>query len=340
MSGPLTFDEYCKDPSHATNIPKQTRKNWDSLCKAQRQLKTQHENVWKQIGGGFGKVSDEVGKLLYGMLMGIFSPQTWEFLCWFEGLRLSAKVLVNTIIKKLASGYGVDIAEAVAEAGKGVVFDTPSLLLDTTTTLTILSDAVEETVGKTWVIRLTEVFSESLDIVLDALIIIQLLGAVLDTWDPQGKAYSRMLTGDDLNKISTSFNGEFATKILTNQTVILSSNGTPIQIASWPIEYNMNIKISTDMCGKDAKYWLDRTSYYQLNYLNALKINSDGYPINWHQGGSEMQTKSQEFFNSQIFALNDYLSDGNQIVATWLSKWWPIVLIIVIMILVVLFTLK
>lgn len=339
MSGPVTFEKYCDDPvGHKDAVPEQTRKNWDPLCKARSQIKTQQENIWKQIGGGFETAGNFTGQALYGAIIGIYSPQLWEYIGIFEGAKISIKLALNTFLRFLAKGYGVEIGEAVAKASSGIFFDSPALLLDSTVTATILREAIDETVERAIGITIAETIAESTSVIFTIAAIVQVLGAVLDAWDPEG--FDKLFDGDQIQDLSNDFNAQFITGILNNLSVIKSSSGVPIQIKSWPIEYTFDHIIKADLCGKTKDYWTQRNLIYNHNYLNSLKYNSNGHPINWKMAGNRMHTTSQEFFNSQVYALNNVISDGNAVVATWLTKWWPVVLIILIAIIVVLFTLR
>ena len=100
---------------------------------------------------------------------------------------------------------------------------------------------------------------------------------------------------------------------------------TPFYRNTWPIEYTMDSALS------DEKKYNDKMLTYITEYLNALKVNSNGQEIFYDKNpnatslidvNSKMQNMRQKY--------EMILAENNAIVANWLDKNYTLILLILL----------
>jgi hypothetical protein len=70
-----------------------------------------------------------------------------------------------------------------------------------------------------------------------------------------------------------------------------------------------------------------------MEYLGTLEINSDGLPIDHSDDASSLITSSHLSEASQRMLA--VFGDSNTVVENWIYKWWPVVLGILIILIVI-----
>ena len=165
-------------------------------------------------------------------------------------------------------GSGVMEAAGVLAAKEGAIWVNNAILT------TVLAGAVKEGSMAAIAFRLTKMLSTAVSRFANILAVIQLLGMILDAWDPVG--YGQELTAETLQHLVDEFNRTFQATFMNQVPIGSDEFGKPIYPDAWPIEYI----VPPDQESEDENLWL-----YIVEYLDNLKFNSDGYPIIRPPGG-------------------------------------------------------
>jgi hypothetical protein len=225
-------------------------------------------------------------------------------------------------------------AETAAERG---IEDVSAELLDNVTCNAILKLVADDSAEVAADLAAVEFIGEAVSEVAEILMIIQLLGMVLDSWDPNG--FNQMLTGSMVKTISDVFNAQFETIVLQSMTKTHGAFGKPVVLATWPIEYYADSLIAKETGAYDDKYWLNRTVGLTFDYIGSLKANSDGVPIYWPPGGDQA-TKNQDTWDQFKDSVALVAADGNAVVGQWISRWWIVLLLLAIVFVIFILLLK
>jgi hypothetical protein len=193
--------------------------------------------------------------------------------------------------------------------------------------------------------------------------IVMMAGMILDVIDPCGLSKG-FIDQDIMDRIKSSFD-----KSLYNQT---NGNSYPtIWNAEFNCEYQLNPNIYWNQCMTPeqqskislddfTKDFNDTIKKYKNEYLGSLKVNSQGQclksltnielqhfleqlvpNVNWSQIGSMTNTDIKKIklpMNNTLRTIDLLFTDNNVIVASYLDKYWYLVLLfIMVLILVIIF---
>ena len=320
----LTITKYCDNPSeYGSGLSEKTKIYYDNICLLRKGIAGDWKKRLKTIGKGTEVIAETFGN----MFLSIFSPQGLEMLSIFMGINLAGKLAMNAMLRVIASGVGPEVMAMASEQAikSGGYFVSNSILS------TVLSNAVEEGTAAAKALEALEVTADAVDIFMIILTIVQFLGAIMDTWDPEG--YNNQMNADALNHINSKFNEQFMISFLNHVTQSNDEFGRPILYATWPVEFYADSLIATS---KKKKYEVKKYKYVS-DYLLYLKVNSDGEPIVWPSGTDIISLSHFQKFAREYSLV---VADKNTVVANWVNKYWVLLLGILLIILIILILIK
>lgn len=235
--------------------------------------------------------------------------------------------------------------------------------------------AVEEGIAAT-VSNVLETVGEILGPVFDLVMMVQMVGMFLDIWDPCG--LQNALTADDLKLIGQGFDQALWSTMLqaTGKVPVewyaeyvgdyqllcpTSSSKTGNTIKIKRNEFQKLTRNAHDLSGSDAtdceNDWLVKSMAYQKLYQDSLTTNALGQclrpltqdeinqrcssilgiPINLSPDGM-VRTSSNKLQKALNYA-SLQVANGNQIIANWISTYWWILAILLIVLFMIVFIL-
>jgi hypothetical protein len=256
------IDKFCCDPE-SVQVDESTADYYRRLCAARQDASDYWDEQLSKFGEGLMNIPES-------FIMGILSPEGLEMLGLALGIDLSGKFALNAILRGIAKGVGSGVMDAagVLAAKEGAIWANNVILT------TVLAGAVKEGSLAAIAFRLTKMLSTAVSRVANILAVIQLLGMILDNWDPKG--YNEELDAATIKHLVSEFNRVFQATFMNQVPIGSDEFGKPIYPDSWPIEYIVPIEESES----EDNLWL-----YIVEYLDHLKFNSDGYPIIKPPGG-------------------------------------------------------
>ena len=270
FSDPQTdIDKFCCDPSSLV-VDEGTANYYRRLCDARQES----HDYWQVQLDKFG---ESMVNFPENFILGIFSPEGLELLGLTLGIDLSGTVALNAMLRVIAVGAGKNVMAAAGELAstEGALWVNNAILT------AVLSSAVKEGTMAALAYRLTRLLSTAVSRIANVLAIVQLLGMILDSWDPMG--YGQELNAEAMEALGNEFDRAFQAAFMNQVPIGQDELGKPIFPTEWPIEYTVPPPQEKETALKDqsANMWP-----YIVEYLNALKYNSDGYPIDRPKGGN------------------------------------------------------
>jgi hypothetical protein len=232
------------------------------------------------------------------------------------------------MLQVVANGIGPEILEmAIVKSG-----EMNANLISNALLTSLCSKAVAEGAEYSYTLMFARIISDSVEGLNSALLILQIMGMIMDLWNPEG--YAAELTAVDLHKICKEFDKSFTQIYLFNATVGTDEFGNPVYGSVWPVEYYADYFIFDNKSDKDDE---DRFTF-SLEYLTHLSINSNGEPINWFTDVNDLLIPDS--FKKGANKLSMEIAGNNQVFASWLRKYFIIVLAIIGIIIVFLIFIK
>lgn len=336
----MDIDKYCQNPSRYS-LPKETKDYYDQVCLSRKSFAKHNKEVREWLakhGKSIGQKGIAFGEfsvmMINNMFQGMLSPQGLEYMGIFFGIDMGMKVMGTIMLRSLLKGLASEVWEnAVAMATeKGAMF------VSSTVMATALAKGAEESATAMAIKNISEGVSKAIDKITYILMIVQFLGVILDAMDRQG--YGKQLDASMLDYIGEQYDQLFTQKFLQVYVVGKDAFGRDLHYAHWPVEYSgisLEAYINQVLSKEDQdKYQL---KYYQyiIEYVESLKINSDGYSICWPQGGKLIT--EDEFF-TYVDSFSMILADRNTVVAEWLHKYWLIVAFLLLLLIIFILTIR
>lgn len=318
MSNKTLFD-YCENPSDFANLTDEQKKKFDEICKSIEKGKGEKRgwNVLKNL-------SISTAQLIPEMIAGIFTPEGMKMLGIFMGVELGGNIALNFMYRGIAKSIGPQVMQTAAE----LAAKENALIINNAILSSTLAKATEKTLISKAAFNLTRYIAQSLSKAVGIAMQIQFVGAVLDAWDPSG--YNKVMNAKTINDFNKTYNQVFMNKFLQNNVIGFDANGNPVYDLSWPVQFYVDNIISS----KKEDYYSDKVLLYSLEYLNNLEFNSNGEKID--RSLDKKLITVNDFRN----ALNPYaqmFANQNTVVAGWLEKYWPILFVILLIVLIILF---
>lgn len=326
----LTADEQARVPG----ITEQTKKYWSQYCKLKKKIENQPMPSHKSLKQG----AEEAFK---NMLENLVSPQALEFLGAIKGTTILYKTVKKAVAKTLREGLSDEVRNAaedfIRNGGDEAVANAASVTEEIADNVAFIDISVAIEAGYDVGDMITAGLFALFDLigeVFEAAMVVQIIGMVLDAWDPCD--LNSQLTADQLQNFSQSFNDQFRLGILGQIGATRDSYGRTILNGIWPVQYYADQTILQPYKKKEYK---KIKMQLQLSYLNNLEFNSCGQPIPKTRagGGSLWSQETITGFDKDTLI---FFSDGNTVAANWLYKWWPVLLGIIIVLIVLFLAIK
>lgn len=319
MNITIDINDYCKNPINYTYLPPQTRKYYDHICQLRNTINKDWEEQLKKLGIAITSFPGE-------FIMSIFTPSGLEMMSIFMGIDLSSKLALNGILRGIARGVSADVMDLATElaAEEGALFVNNAILT------TVLADSVEEGTLAATAFMITTTIAESISTIISIITIVQILGSIIDSWDPEG--FGNELNAETLDIINREFDNEFISHFLSVVTVGNDRFGRPEHLTSWPVTYHID-----SLLAQSGKKNQTKLFDYVFEYLSALKFNSNGEPLFPRQKGGELINPNLEKHADQISLL---ISNQNTVVAKWVRNNFLIIIIFAIFILIAIYFLR
>jgi len=314
----VEIDQYCKNPyEYSSSLPQETIDYYDNICEARSKVDTSSPD-WNALGETFENLPAE-------FIEGILSPEGLAILSMFMGVELASEVALNAMYRSIAKGVGEEVMAVAAELAieEGTTLLTVPFI-NNAIMCKVLTSAVEAGTTEAFAFGFLKLVSAGATIAMSIFNILLILALILDSWDPSG--YNQMLDADILDEIVRQFDLLFVTNTMPNIIVGNDEFGRPIYVSSWPFEYYADYTISTE---KSDEY--DVKSFeYNIEYLSNLKYNSEGKVICY--GNQQKMLIDSPMVERAAAKFSLVLADQNTVVAGWIYKYWPLLLLLFILI--------
>lgn len=344
MTTTISPDDYCKHPEDYKNFPgidDTTRAYWDQYCQLKKQASQQSLPDSKAIGNAIPEALQE-------FIQGFLTPMNLEIMGGILGGPIVYKYLIKNVIGtgvKWALTKGeLDAASAFIKAGGDeYIANSCSVLSKLFGNMAFVdlkvAEGAEFSGGAYAVARvfaflgdLVETVADALNPIMDAMLVLQVLGMVFDAWDPC--KLNVQLTAEQLKEFSNIYNNQFRIHVLSSLESTIDAYGHITLNSVWPIEYYA--ERSALIPFKNDYYDPIRNTLF-MKYINSLRVNSDGIPIAHYSGGRLITNK--ELSELQISTLNLF-GHGNTVIENWLLKWWPLLIGIILFLLIIFIVIK
>ena len=329
--------EYCANPSDYVNLyPLETISYFNNICKTikngQNDTKTDIAKIagltWdkdkKFLKGAYGVLM----KALSNMIMSLVSPEGIKMISIFLGVDFGVKTLYKLISNYFAKGLTDDLIDLSAKVSADAAIDVASANV-----AVITSELAGEMGGVlakgTGIGRVLEGIGWLVGGVMDIFMILQVMSMVFAAWDPCH--YNTKLDKKSMEKFTTSFNKMYRENGVIAYNSFTDAYGKTEYLNIWPIEFT-GTKFLLDI-HTSKEYKLEYTRY-TARYLASLRINSLGEPIYLPNGGISIYQLNQAHWQEMEQEISNFFADGNTVVGNSLMKFWPIFIILAIVILI------
>jgi len=347
----ITPDQYCDNPADYKNLQSlsnETRAYWDSYCTAR--LKKPPANF--PNSGMLSKMNSDV---LVMFLNGMLSPEGLEMMGMIMGGVISLKLVkasIGNFIKNGLSEIELKAAEDfIAKGGDAYAANGSSIFSKVMGDSAYIDPAVLQEAEKAsekavaeGVIEEGSFFAGKYAIGMalefiewgnEVLMGIQMLGMVLDLWDPCN--LNAQLDANTVATFTKIYNDVFRHTWLIGSESRRDTYGKISVNTLWPVEYYADQSALIPVL--EDKYKPIRIQYMAM-YINNLTYNSEGVLIAPVLSGTPTELiKNSTIQNLELTALG-ILSIRNTVVENWLLKWWPIPVGILFFIIILLFFIK
>jgi hypothetical protein len=336
MAKDISISDYCAHPEDYKNSPElndDTRKIYDEFCTMQKQA----QNAGLPSGKDWGK---DFGYAVLQMMVSMVTPPGIAIMSGVVGgpiLMKAIKAWVGQWIKKGISEEGLKAAEEfISKGGEKYIANSCLMADDFLQNTAFLSVDVAEVAGveaggrlaTVYVFRAAELLGEFVSYVGIVMMVLQVIGMIFDSWDPC--KLDTQLTADILDSYCQQFDGAFRASVLAVVGGVKDSYGRVSVPGNWPVEYYAEEGI---LQNKKEDYYGPIRTRFMMEYLGTLEINSDGLPIDHSDDASSLITSSHLSEASQRMLA--VFGDSNTVVENWIYKWWPVVLGILIILIVI-----
>jgi len=340
MATNISPDDYCAHPEDYKNSPEideDTRQLWDAYCKLKKQAgssKVPSGQDWKD------NMSDAVCQMILSMM----TPPGIVIMGGIVGgpiMYKAVKSWIGQIIKDGLSKEAIEVAEKFIEKGGTKYIANSCMLADdfirnaAYATVDVAEEAGYEggRLAVAYLFKSAEMLAELVDVVGIVMMLLQMVGMVFDAWDPCN--LDVQLDAEQLAIYTHQFDSVFRSTVLSSVGSSADSYGQVTTPGNWPIEYYAE---DTALRNLKKEYYDPLQLQLTLEYVDSLEFNSDGLPIS--RGVDAPSLISKEHLSNIESQLLTAIGGGNTVVENWLYRWWPLVLGIAILLVVILFLIR
>ena len=300
-----------------------------------------------------------VPAMLEGLVKMMVTPEGIKVFSEIIGFDIGVKLTVTLIyqgINKVLINTGVKAAESAAEMVAQKVICTAAKNLMTGAVMVIRGAEAAAEMSEEIIVAAA---CPPCGVVMTALFWVQIIGLLLDLIDPfhcaDGAATVEALDADALNNTINGYNTVFKDNILSSGvgSTKLSNGDVIVNESIWPIQFpglnlfdrdlilpHQDTLLAIGLCTQEqidneecTRNWDDVYLYYQCQYLQTLKINSAGLPCNiplTFDSSDILEFKNVNLKYKGKLAMT--IANKNPDIADWIYKWWPIIVLIFIII--------
>lgn len=332
-----SINEYCSNPSEYVNLyPPDTIKYWNTICKDRTNSNDTVKNDISKLAGyaAKGSVADlnVLGKALVNMIMSILSPEGMKMMGIFLGIDFGVKTLYRLLLKVvknyIAKGITSEIIDLSAKISADAAIDVASSNA-AVISAELAGEMGAELAGESAAVWALELVGEAFSGIMGIFEILQLWAMIFDASDPCN--YNTQLSKDAVNQFTASFNKMYRENGVVAYNSFTDVYGKTEYLNVWPIEYT-GTQFLLDI-HTSPEYKLAYTRY-TARYLSSLRINSVGDVIYLPDGGVTIADMNNSEWQKMEKQLSNALADGNTVVANNIIRFWPLFVIIAILILI------
>ena len=283
-----------------SRLPPKTKQYYQRVC----QLQNEMDINWKDQ---LAKLGEGIVNLPFEFLQAMLTPEGIETMGLFLGIDIGSKAAMNIMLRTIARGIGPEVMAEAQELAiaEGFTFVNNTLLVS------VLTEAVEEASVSAVALQIVTSMGEALEAAASVFAIVQILVAILDSWDPEG--YGNMLDGSTMKILNEEFDRQFQIRFMNQVPIGRDKYGNPIHSSSWPIKYKIPLNNTN-------KIW-----HYVTEYLSALDYNSDGQPLKPRKAGGTIIGD----LNLAAQRLAREITDSNTNAIIWIhnNTWWMLLLL-------------
>jgi len=304
------------DPKVCENLDEDLKKSWDEFCKSEGKKGT-------KLGIDAGLA---IPNTVLNVVKGFFTPEGIKMLAEFIGVETVGKLTMNGMLRGIAQFSGTSAYKVAAEQAT----TEGAWVVNNAMLSSALAEGLEEATFARAAFNFSKFVGRSVGRLWNGLMIVQLLTAVVDVWDPAG--YNQEISAEVLEKITNKCNDGFKDNILKGFIVGRDVNNNPIYERKWPVEFHLDNILASEFDKEEEQ--VERIKH-SLEYVNNLKFNVYGEKIKDKKDDVAL-LKPSDFKR----ATNEYLlmlSDNNTVFTNFLKKYWPVLLSLVILFIIILF---
>lgn len=354
----IPINQYCKN-THEYNkdITKHTAAVYAQLCAEREKLK--QEGVlssdssnplfipFSMFGKGVAITSKLLGKAIEKMLMTLLTPQGMGMLGTILGVTFTAKAMVkftSKILTNFKSSMNGEIGDMIIDSVSRMIDDGFSEILSNI--VVVIGAFVGEAImglaylGAESILFMIEAASTYGNVLMLVQLIAMVLGMMMDEWDPCSLK-DQKLDASSLQMFVTGFNDGFQQYAMASYASVNTTGTTPVIMNTWPVEYTADRFLLYGMYDdltnpKTGQTYKDLQNTFIMQYIRSLKFNSLGQEIDWPKKG-DGNALTHESFDYFVGELSLWEANYNTVVANWIYKHWPIIVMILILILIFIF---
>ena len=275
-----------------------------------------------------------IGKAIEGIALSLAYPETYKVIAAFYGIEWGPKIFwrytMKQIMKNLETKGGELVGKEMAEmaAKEGVAITNTAIVSD------IIKEGVEASVGRMIAMESWKFIGGAADSIFNLAMLIQLLGMVLDMWDPC--EYGKMMDAEMMKKVSDSFN-ELFSNALGIGTIGPDEFGRYYKIKSWPMEYFMDNIIQEEK----PDVYKAKSVKYQLEYFKAMTYNSNGLPVSFPKKGTLINpSELDKALVHLVEGVAARAANDNVDVENYLEQNWEYIIIVCAIVILFLFLIR
>jgi hypothetical protein len=376
MTTTISPYDYCKHPEDYINSPgidNVTRIYWDQYCSALNASQgppiTNSRNGFSSFKDFADRLGNAVPEAMLQFVIGILTLPIQNVP--FTNVPMYESIIPGIIGSKLLKPIG-NLVKAIGEKGvskpiqeageEALEADVDTVSINMGTMAQITKEVVEEDAGLDIAEGATysagkysvEVMEKGMleavgdgliamgdgiktildltDPAMEVMMVLQMIGMIVDGMDPCN--LKLQLDAGQLQTFTNSFNDTFRDTVMVKVESTLDSYGRVSVNANWPIPYYAEFSALLPF---KPDYYKKMESKLVFQYLSTLTHNSDGYPI--YKAPKGKLVTGKEISGIALKRLS-FFSNNNTVVENWLSKYWPILVAILIAIFVLVLVIK
>jgi len=304
------------------------------------------EQTWIDVRDFVAKAGKWGGEEVLSLLASILTGDGLKFLFEFElSKQLILAISKSIVTRSLYSLSGEMITEQLMAKLFEKGFSTACITAGKFITVLASEAAIEKGAFYAAGVAAEATFGVILGPIFAALLIIQLIGMIIDMWDPC--KLSEPLDKTSFVEMTDLYNTIFRDNYISSVASVRDSYGNSIGTDNWPLEYyaedgilpmyqsfEPSDEVKAQFVGDT---WDDIKAELIMQYLQSMSFNAIGLPISFGADQNPANMLMEPFDPNNIISVRLYqISNKNKVVSNWISKWWPLLLCVIIVVFIIL----